>query len=356
MKPIKRRAFRQGRVFTRRYMKLYIRKYLLKYLKKNNKLASSSPGEVNIVWVREVQEGLAEELVHLLTREEKATIESLTLTINTYLAQPDNLGTSRNAKLVRDLAEFSLGLGTCVDTNIGLSHSKVREYWLRRGPRQLWVYVFMCLFTLGVAELRGFPTNEDRIYTVVVGFVALCVGVFMLYYRLPDSLDGSIMRSAHDYYVRRKVVLRRRGMDLWEEEVALTKEAEGSAGTDGDGRGAGDVELGEVKMAIENDKKPANEAAGDFALIVTQASPPAKPSKPGNDRKDCWGEETESEQASGVSGLLFGSASPKISRNKNKTSSKKRKGGGKPGEIIDRQGSGDGAWTTDEEGKGNDIV
>jgi len=34
-------------------------------------------------------------------------------------------------------ADYALGLGAAIDKNRGLDHSKVREYWLERGPRIL---------------------------------------------------------------------------------------------------------------------------------------------------------------------------------------------------------------------------
>ena len=47
-------------------------------------------------------------------------------------------------------------------------------------------------------------TFEDRLRSVLIGGVAIVIAFFMLYYRLPDAISSSIVRSAHDFYVNEK--------------------------------------------------------------------------------------------------------------------------------------------------------
>merc|ERR1719498_1323920 len=46
--------------------------------------------------------------------------------------------------------------------------------------------------------------QRNRLYTLAVNCVALFIAFFLLYFRLPDAIEASIARTAHDYYVEIK--------------------------------------------------------------------------------------------------------------------------------------------------------
>mmetsp|Transcript_46794 Transcript_46794/g.73250 ORF Transcript_46794/g.73250 Transcript_46794/m.73250 type:complete len:156 (-) Transcript_46794:338-805(-) len=100
----------------------------------------------------------------------------------------------------QEVVEYAVGLGEATDKNIGLDHSKVREYWLLRGPRLAWTAVIFFTFSLVCQELLKKNLATDRLYMVVVSVVALMIALYMLYWRLPDAIEGSVLRAAHDYY------------------------------------------------------------------------------------------------------------------------------------------------------------
>lgn len=108
-----------------------------------------------------------------------------------------------DGELCDRLADFSVELGEALDLNVGLDHSKVREYWLTRGPRLFLTAVAFFVFCIVCQEtLKGkLLAEKDRVYTIAVNCVALLVASFMLYYRLADSIEGVVARSAHDFYV-----------------------------------------------------------------------------------------------------------------------------------------------------------
>ena len=45
---------------------------------------------------------------------------------------------------------------------------------------------------------------EDRLYLYAVNTVGLLIAICMLYFRLQDSIEASIARTAHDFYVEYK--------------------------------------------------------------------------------------------------------------------------------------------------------
>jgi len=103
-----------------------------------------------------------------------------------------------------EMADYALGLGAAVDKNRGLDHSKVREYWLQRGPRLLITALLFFSFVLVCQEtLRRNPV-QDRLYLYAVNTVGLLIAIWMLYFRLQDSIEASVARTAHDFYVEYK--------------------------------------------------------------------------------------------------------------------------------------------------------
>jgi hypothetical protein len=113
-----------------------------------------------------------------------------------------------------ELVDFAMGLGEAVSKNVGLDHSKVRdddvvywylirEYWLQRGPRWLITAIVFFVFTVvcqGMLKSQKEASNNS-FYTLAVNAVEFIIDTVMLYFRLPDSIEASISRAAHDFYV-----------------------------------------------------------------------------------------------------------------------------------------------------------
>lgn len=105
---------------------------------------------------------------------------------------------------VEEMADYALGLGAAVDKNRGLDHSKVREYWLQRGPRLLMTALLFFSFVLVCQETLKRNPVEDRLYLYAVNTVGLLIAIWLLYFRLQDSIEASIARTARDFYVEYK--------------------------------------------------------------------------------------------------------------------------------------------------------
>ena len=243
-KPFKRWAFAKGVEFTQTYSRYFINKYLLKFLRKYAKIAGSA---VCVAGRSEHRESIAlaasvtnillggerensGKVVTRLPRDELCA--ALRAAINESLkekceaqARPHMMSGTQTGpfspmKFIRsstcldvrarerwadEFVDFAVGLGEAVDKNLGLDHSKVREYWLQRGPRLLVTATVFFIFTIVCQEtLKMKVANNDRIYTLAVNGVAFVIAIVLLYYRLPDSIEASISRTAHDFYVEYK--------------------------------------------------------------------------------------------------------------------------------------------------------
>ena len=95
---------------------------------------------------------------------------------------------------------FIYELSNKLNKEKGIGHSKVREYWLRRGPRLFMVLVFTILLTIGMGVLLLKRTRDENIFSLLVGLNLIICSVYMLYQRLDDSISGTMMRIGHDYY------------------------------------------------------------------------------------------------------------------------------------------------------------
>ena len=98
------------------------------------------------------------------------------------------------------LIKYTNNLNAALNQEKSLAHSKVREYWLRRGPRLLIVLVLTILITIGLAELLINVTYEEHIYSILVGINMFLFSIYMLYQRLTDSISGIMMKIGHDHY------------------------------------------------------------------------------------------------------------------------------------------------------------
>ena len=101
---------------------------------------------------------------------------------------------------VSGLDLFLSNLQIDLDKEKGLAHGKVREYWLRRGPRLLLVLIFTILITIGLGHLLVEPTKNDQILSVLIGINMIIFNIYMLYQRLIDAISGAMMRIGHDHY------------------------------------------------------------------------------------------------------------------------------------------------------------
>ena len=102
------------------------------------------------------------------------------------------------------LNNFLINLQYDLNKEKGLAHGKVREYWLRRGPRMLLVLIITVLSTLGLALLLIEPTRNDQILSILVGVNMIIFNMYLLYQRLIDAISGAMMRIGHDHYTRWK--------------------------------------------------------------------------------------------------------------------------------------------------------
>ena len=109
-----------------------------------------------------------------------------------------------SAPLREAFARFAEGLHAATCKNIGLSHAKVREYWIYRGPKWVIITVGLIAALIIVDETLGQPTAAGRMSRLASATIAMTASCVMLYFKLPDSIRSSVARSAHDYYVETK--------------------------------------------------------------------------------------------------------------------------------------------------------
>lgn len=86
----------------------------------------------------------------------------------------------------------------------GLAHSKVREYWLRRGPRLLFVLIFIIVLTFLLGKYLTNVSYDEQIYSIIIGINMILYNTYMLYQRLIDSISSAMMRIGHDHYTKWK--------------------------------------------------------------------------------------------------------------------------------------------------------
>ncbi len=82
----------------------------------------------------------------------------------------------------------------------GLGHGKVREYWLRRGPRLLLILTITIVLTIILAIFVTNSNKNELINYIIIGVNMIVFNIYMLYQRLIDSISGSMMRIGHDHY------------------------------------------------------------------------------------------------------------------------------------------------------------
>jgi hypothetical protein len=255
-KPLTRYCYKAGKNFTAAFMTKYIRKYLLKYVKKCGKM------EVGFTFKLGVDEKVAGKLVEALMNKDvdvtsPTCVDDLMQLVQTIIDNPkafdkpynkklteranshfnywrkgynfepryaesdydgseseldsdaedldDSSASSTREETVRNISEYALGLYVVAAKNKGLDHGKAKEYWLQRGPRQAMTMVFYVAFSFAINEIWGDVKPVDRMKTLIIAGTAIVIAFFMLYHRLPDSIDAAVLRSCHDYYVDNKL-------------------------------------------------------------------------------------------------------------------------------------------------------
>ncbi|GMI45827.1 hypothetical protein TrCOL_g4072 [Triparma columacea] len=259
IKPWTRFAYRRGKYFTKYYIGMYFRKYLKKYIKKRDKMsvgckfhefaidhlvdAALTALEKKTV---ETEEDLIEVLLETYRSRVQDHLEEMTMTHRRITAcgygcclkvdyqERFGFALQRKAKEVaadsdaesdadsdddleaalksndtiedsmRDIALYAIGLYKKALTNKGHDHGKTKEYWLERGPRQAITMLIYAAFSFIINETLGAPAPKDRLKAIIVAGAAICIAAFMLYYRLPDSINSAVLRSCHDWYVMNK--------------------------------------------------------------------------------------------------------------------------------------------------------
>ena len=156
-KPTKRFLFAYADKVSDKWIKIVLRKYTLKYIKKKNKLSNNY------------------------------SIDSQTLHPSQYYIIPG-------------LNEYIKNMKIALNDEKSSCHSKVREYWLRRGPRLLLILLLTVSITIGFAELVTDATYHDHLYSVIIGFNMIVYSIYMLYQRLIDSISGCMMKIGHSHY------------------------------------------------------------------------------------------------------------------------------------------------------------
>lgn len=158
IKPFKRWEFNRAKLYTYYYIQIYNKKYIIKYLNKRKKIAKLK-SDKNLIL-------LIDKLAHndLLIK----------------LENDDNLN-NINKK------------------DLGLDHSKVREYLLKRGPK-----IFIKSIILLTSNYVLYIYFKEIDFKTNIYLIALLLSLYMLYYRLPDSIESAIARTTHDYYVKNK--------------------------------------------------------------------------------------------------------------------------------------------------------
>jgi hypothetical protein len=102
-----------------------------------------------------------------------------------------------------DTIAYSMALYRELHKNLGsIDHSKVKEYWLYRGPRI--VLIWMLGIVLLILVHIFYDKESGLLGDLIKSFFLLITALYLLYWRLPDSIDTTCCKSAHDHYVLSK--------------------------------------------------------------------------------------------------------------------------------------------------------
>jgi hypothetical protein len=104
------------------------------------------------------------------------------------------------------LNDFRCDLLVILNKEKGLAHGKVREYWLRRGPRLLITLIAIIIITFLLANYLTEASYDDNIYSLIISISMVIYSMYMLYQKLIDSIAGAMLRKGHDHYKEWKKV------------------------------------------------------------------------------------------------------------------------------------------------------
>jgi hypothetical protein len=200
-KPFKRWAFNRANRYTYYYINVYNKKYIIKYLKKIKKIAIKKNNNIQIKLIDKLNNS---ELLNDIEKEVNLDLNELLKLINNYLINNSNILDIYDYQLIYNFSNYIINLRIINKKDFGLDHSKVREYWLKRGPR---LFISSILLLLSNYLLYIYLKTIDlktNIYLIVINTIALLLSIYMLYYRLPDSIESAVARTSHDYYVKIK--------------------------------------------------------------------------------------------------------------------------------------------------------
>ncbi len=124
--------------------------------------------------------------------------------INNYLINNTNILDIYDYRLIYNYSDYIIQLKIINEKDVGLDHSKVREYWLKRGPRILISSIILLLSNYILYIYLKEIDSKTNIYLIIINIVALFLSIYMLYYRLHDSIESAVARTSHDYYVKVK--------------------------------------------------------------------------------------------------------------------------------------------------------
>jgi len=207
-KPFKRWAFNRAKMYTYYYIEIYNKKYIIKFLNKRKKLAKLKNNDQLITLIDKLNNT---ELLNNISGHFSNNIvyktkndESLFLLINTHLLNTSDIIKIYNHVFIIDFVNYIIDLNNINKKDLGLDHSKVREYWLKRGPR---IFITSIIFVISNYLLYRYLKKIDyytNIYLISINIITLLLSFYMLYFRLPDSIESAVARTTHDYYVKYK--------------------------------------------------------------------------------------------------------------------------------------------------------
>ena len=104
----------------------------------------------------------------------------------------------KHEKNLQGLDEFQIILLQKLQNEIALSHSKTREYWLRRGPRLIMI---LCIgMIINIILDQQFQKDPEIFVSIYNSLIWVILSTYMLYQRLPDAIIASHMRIGHEHY------------------------------------------------------------------------------------------------------------------------------------------------------------
>tara|TARA_Y100000389_G_scaffold29502_1_gene25109 strand:+ start:843 stop:1478 length:636 start_codon:yes stop_codon:yes gene_type:complete len=200
-KPFKRWAFYKAKKYTLHYIEIYNKKYIIKFLNKEKKFANLKNNHNLILLIDTLNNYYLINIIHNLNDH---TINNINNIINNYLIINSNILDIYNYIFIIKFSSYIYELYQINKKDIGLDHSKVREYWLKRGPRIFLTSTFFIILNYILYSYFKDIDYNTQLYLIIINIIALISSFYMLYYRLPDSIESAIARTTHDHYVKYK--------------------------------------------------------------------------------------------------------------------------------------------------------